>query len=286
MRLRFVSILCVLILAMKDVCFAGTQPESLYQEKKVIVSTIPKSGTHLIKKTCKLLAEYGLIKPDVVVHSGHYAYLPQNKLSGLLNKEVALLGVVRDLRDVSVSEVAWLSHLQNEFHWWYPYWLQLDFDEQLSHVINDNVEDLLPDNSEEIVSHFGLHWSINRLYQLIDADVDRCIIRFEDLIGPKGGGSKEAQMEALYKIATFLGMHSSFEESYATLEVIAENIFGDKVGSEKENITYLVGKESGLGGKIGKWKLYFTDEHIDLFKHWYPTFLVDFGYEEDNDWGL
>ena len=37
-------------------------------------------------------------------------------------------------------------------------------------------------------------------------------------------------------------------------------------------------------GKIGEWKKYFTDENKEEFKKHLGKYLIEFGYEKDDNW--
>src|SRR5581483_4268229 len=85
-------------------------------------------------------------------------------------------------------------------------------------------------------------------------------IRFEDLIGPKGGNSQKVQFETIRKIADQLEIQLSEER----LEEIANNLFGNTWTFRE--------------GKIGAWKKYFKSEHITAFKKIAGKLLINLGY--------
>lgn len=92
------------------------------------------------------------------------------------------------------------------------------------------------------------------------------VCRFEDLVGPCGGGSEERQKEAIRKIAHHLLVPMDEHK----LHLIAHSLFGDTCTFRK--------------GAIGSWKDVFTEKHKELFKERLGKELIALGYEEDNNW--
>ena len=69
------------------------------------------------------------------------------------------------------------------------------------------------------------------------------MVRFEDLVGPGGGGSEEAQRLAVERVAAHLGV----EVGEGTTRAVEEDLFG-------------VGR-TFRRGRIGGWREEFTAEH-------------------------
>jgi len=91
-------------------------------------------------------------------------------------------------------------------------------------------------------------------------------VKFEDIVGPKGGGSLEVQVEAITTIAKHLGVQISEEK---TIE-IANSLFG--------------GTATFRRGIIGSWKEIFTKKQKILFKKHAGQLLIELGYEYNLDW--
>jgi hypothetical protein len=92
-------------------------------------------------------------------------------------------------------------------------------------------------------------------------------IRFEDLIGSKGGGDDAKQIATVKAIAK----HISVELSEERAQEIATNLFG-------------ITKNTFRKGQIGAWKEEFTPEHKKLFKQYGGELLIKLGYEKDLNW--
>jgi hypothetical protein len=91
-------------------------------------------------------------------------------------------------------------------------------------------------------------------------------IRFENLVGPQGGGSQEAQIQTITAIAQHINQPITEYEAI----FYGECIFGGTFSFNK--------------GKIGSWKDYFTPDQRKLFKEHAGQLLIDLGYEKDLNW--
>lgn len=93
-------------------------------------------------------------------------------------------------------------------------------------------------------------------------------VRFENLVGAKGGGSDEAQFEEIKKMAEHIGLKLAPEK----IKEIGENLFG--------------GSKTFRSGQIGGWKKHFTPEMKAAFKKapGANQLLIDLGYEKDENW--
>lgn len=91
---------------------------------------------------------------------------------------------------------------------------------------------------------------------------------FEKLVGPRGGGSYDIQIQEIMNIAK----HINFLITEEQARKIATQLFGG-TGTFRE-------------GKIGAWKKEFSPENLTLFKSNQDNMqmLVDLGYEKDFNW--
>ena len=92
------------------------------------------------------------------------------------------------------------------------------------------------------------------------------VIRFEDLVGPKGGGNAGGQFETVSGCAGWLGRSLSD----ARVAALADELFGFSVTFRR--------------GKIGAWRDAFTPELIALFKEHANWLLLRLRYETGLDW--
>jgi hypothetical protein len=89
-----------------------------------------------------------------------------------------------------------------------------------------------------------------------------CKVSFEELVGPRGGGSRERQAAAVGRIAVFLGADDGHGQDPAA---IADGLFNE-------------GAYSFHRGRIGAWREHFTPEHEKLFEERYGAVLDAYGY--------
>lgn len=118
---------------------------------------------------------------------------------------------------------------------------------------------------------------IRELYEIYEPYLtmdDVCKIRFEDLVGAKGGGIKKQQEVIVKAIADNLNIRLSKD----SLEDICESLYG--ISSEKGKNGYSTFRE----GQVGSWRRYFSEEHKMAFKAAAGDLLIRWGYEKDLNW--
>lgn len=253
--------------------------------------TIPKSGSHLTIKALHLMTG---TTPIWHTHFPSLYYIPFENgflythlcLSPELERNYEDLPLlkkiinIRDLRDVCLSMIH-----QIEKNPWpgmsmdtRQQFKQMSFEEKLSFVINYDY------NTQEVASFApnSLQVSIRQVAEqalFYSMDPKNLVCRYENLVGPLGGGSEEAQRAELNQIAAYLGL-SIPEYQIAS---IADRLYGDE-----ENPFHPFGiprlHSTFSRGKIGSWKLYFTEDHKRCFKEKLGDLLIALGYEEDNSW--
>ena len=93
-------------------------------------------------------------------------------------------------------------------------------------------------------------------------------IKFEDLVGERGGGSLSKQVTSIRAIINHLELRDNISDDMVF--DIAKNSFGTSGTFRK--------------GKIGGWKSTFTSKDIELYKATIIDLLIDIGYESDKNW--
>lgn len=173
----------------------------------------------------------------------------------LLEKpNIKKMALVRDLRDVTVSLAYYLDQVggrqkvAGDGAGQDPYYSLATFEERLNLILtpNNTHNTYLVRNCEEC------------LKALQNPEI--LVVRFEDLVGSRGGGSDQAQQEAILKIVDFMGMRLSD----AALGKIQENLFGSTTTFRK--------------GQIGSWREEFSDQNNFLFEQTFGRFNRAFGY--------
>ena len=246
---------------------------------KVFANGIPNSGTHLLRQTLNLLPTTvprwtyhldenmpGYLDQLKTVRNGQVAtaHLPWSErlLEILTSNGIRILFMIRDLRDVFVSSIYYIVNKAPD-HLLHQYLSSLKSDDERllvsirgvpEHCYPGGVRPKVWDNYVESV----LPW----------LDEPMCLtIRFEDLVGSKGSGSDEKQLETVASIVRHLGI----ELSEKAIEEIAAKSFCTHTRTFRK-------------GQIGDWRNSFTEEHKKVFKEVYGDFLIRLGYEKNQDW--
>lgn len=189
--------------------------------------------------------------------TGHIPF--SMKMANLLEDfGVRSLLILRDPRDVVISHANYVAKKQS--HFLFDDYQKLSKSEQIMHSIigisnyRQDVPLLLniSDRYRSIVP-----WrSVKSNYTTF----------FEKLVGPRGKGSYNDQIEELENISHHLGIKYSLED----LEMISVHLYGGTATFQK--------------GTIGNWKNYFSDEHKHAFKDIAGDLLIELGYENNNNW--
>lgn len=229
-----------------------------YRNQKLYVNSIPKSGTHLLLKCLKLLTgretinissaldeEYELPgNPDNSIFYFHANYTP-HAIQELEKNGYKGLFIYRDPRDQLVSNYYWILRPEHKnLHNFY---------------CNTYCSDLLITLITQIKDYYQRYLPWKDLTSF-------CGVKFENLIGAKGGGSRNHQIMEIQKIAQHIGLPLND----SILDNCIDNLYG-------ETITF-------REGKIGSWKNVFTEEHKNYFKEKAGDLLITLGYETDLNW--
>ena len=167
--------------------------------------------------------------------------------------------ILRDPRDVVVSSAAYLAarpnhHLSGRF-------TTLDEEER----ILASITGLPSDNGRAGLRSIG-----ERMRSVLPWTTDPSVYvtRFERLVGPRGGGSVQAQVCEIRNIAAHVGV--SLGE--AQVHDLAAGLFG--------------GTGTFRKGQIGGWRQVWTARHVEAAKPQLDDLLIQLGYESTADWGL
>lgn len=262
-----------------------------------IVNSLPKSGTHLLKKIIsqfpgmvagdlhlgprRSLVEtdgtddaipIGVGRPRMMsrarmrstlkglkagsVVTGHLPYA-EGMASLLRELSVKMVSIIRDPRDVAVSQVNYVLHdPENPLRGHYQ---ELSESERIMAAIvgirQQGDGPVLLNLRERLES--VLRWRIEPQNRLTS---------FERLVGPHGGGSRTDQVQEIDAIARHLGLNLAAQE----IESVADAAFG--------------GTATFSGGVIGRWREHFTEEHKRACKELVGELLIELGYERDLKW--
>lgn len=193
----------------------------------------------------------------------HWAYTPRFE-HFLQYFQTSNLLMMRDPRDMVVS-FAFMVHKSREGQ-------TADLEKVIIDLITGKQQYYLP-WAVEIQQVYPLLWELGlykfyRLYMPFIKSNNFLVVRFEDLIGERGGGSAQKQIEIIKKI----GRHIRVASDDATVKSIIDRLFG--------------GTWTFREGQTGSWKKYFTPAIKTAFKRDKELLklLVDLGYENDTEW--
>ena len=257
----------------------------------VVCNSYPKSGTHLLyqilysipglKKWDDIVSVQALCgimntdshlrwkvgsAPDGSIVRSHLMHC-EEVLAALEEFSCKTLFIYRDLRDVAVSHARWVTKEERIFL--HDIYKGSDsFDEQLMHSIK-GVPVGNPFGSNVSQPDIGTDFA---RWQGWISDPNVCAVKFEDLVGDRGGGSEARRLELVEQILDYLGIDLFTEQIKAR--------FASNVLNPEESHTF----RKGGKGSIGGWSTRFNDEHKQAFKEVAGQTLIDLGYEKDLNW--
>ncbi|OGT46428.1 MAG: hypothetical protein A3F17_08580 [Gammaproteobacteria bacterium RIFCSPHIGHO2_12_FULL_41_15] len=238
-------------------------------ESAVVIFSVPKSGTNLFRKALEFICGCG-------IYASHLQFTDDN-IYLRKHLEIKVIVPLRDPRDVLVSSVyhadiyyrADSETPQHYNHLFDPEipdkpmhytltkefmleWTRASFDEKLMMYMDPEKLPISPLYDFELLDDFITNRPLNTL-----------IVRYEDIIGPLGGGDTVHQKKAVERIANFVGIPFTTNELYANF---SKNIFGDTSTFRK--------------GTIGSWKDHFKPYHTEYFNKIQNGILEKFLYRE------
>ena len=257
----------------------------------IVCNSYPKSGTHLlyqilyslpettkwndivsVQALCGIMNTAAHIRwkigavPDGSIVRSHLMYSEEVR-SILANESCKQLFIYRDLRDVAVSHARWV--LKEPQIFLHDIYTQMSsFDEQLMSTIQ-GVPLGTPFGSNLSQPNIGQDFS--RWAGWID-DPDTLAIRFEDLVGERGGGDEEKRLYIVSQILDHL------EISLSPTKIRSQ--FASHAMNPGESHTFVKGGK----GKIGGWKTFFNQAHQEAFKKVAGHHLIELGYESNLAW--
>lgn len=277
-------------------------------KNRIIVNTVPHSGTHLVATVLELVefkhaktfdwnslsfkkvginwrtsllpenanindsdrkfpvsvASPRLVRVEIIesilkkIQNNKYllSHIPHsNMFEEILNKyNYKGITIIRDPRDMCLSM---LNHIEARPHHLANKYLFENL--QTRHERIKAILDGFSINNEQGERDFG---KVERMYNSMmtwENAENFILLKFEDLVGPKGGGSVQRQHGSIQKILTLLGDQSN------NVAWIAENAFG-KSGTFRK-------------GQLGRWKTEMSLYERKLFKA-HDEFICSLGYDQ------
>jgi hypothetical protein len=183
--------------------------------------------------------------------TAHCIYTPE--LARLFHEGgMRVVCILRDPRDVAVSQMHYLKQLKNHFA--HEEYMALPSDRERL-MVSIRGGELGGQGLQPLAERYGRFLGWERAGGAV-------MVRFEDLVGPEGGGSEEAQRLAVGRVAMHLGV--PVEER--TIGLVGESLFGAGRTFRK--------------GQIGGWREEFTAEHEQALEEAAGPLLAELGYQE------
>lgn len=239
---------------------------------KVLVNSFPKAGTHLLTAALQKLPR--------LIHSGHYlqwdSFIHGTVAKGLVDLDLSSLArtweripngqmafahfpflqgldteleawgvrtvvMIRDPRDVVVSQTHYVANRPD--HPLYARY-RADFSSDEARLMA-SITGFPEKNGNDGLASIGAR--LEAFEGWLSA-TGVLVCRFEDLIGPRGGGSHAEQIQAVQDIAR----HVERPLSYKRAEKLADQIFSPRSATFRT-------------GQIQQWKRVFTENHQRAF---------------------
>jgi len=193
--------------------------------------------------------------PDGSVVSAHCVYSPGFE-EILHRQDLRMVCILRDPRDTALSHMRYLQ--ERPRHPAFGEYMSLSDDhERLMYSIRGGWLGDYPLESLDARYRRFLDWKHKAGAELV---------KFEELVGPGGGGSEASQREATRRVADHLGIELDEDR----LEEICGGLFGQGRTFRK--------------GQSGGWREGFAPEHEAAAREVAGPLLVELGYEEGLDW--
>jgi len=251
----------------------------LNAEGKVLLTAIPKCGTHLVGRLITIITgkswmvgrDNMLYLSDKTINEFNATpnvFLGTHAVASLGNIEKVKKGnykgifVYRDPRDSVVSFAYYIAKLRENW----PELSQRPLDDIIMEVIT-NVASVRSYNQESIWNMPDLQ-SFTDIYSLFDAYsgwMEQPFMhgtKFEKFVGPR-----DALLNEIINIARHLDIEMDLNKA----EEVAVELFSEPTQTFRK-------------GVAGEWKTHFNEEHKKVFKRVAGQLLINLGYEKDLNW--
>jgi len=250
-----------------------------------VIHSIPKCGTHFIERTVRLMTSHGIVhryilkaKLEEACANNKVARSVQpfdKRLLETLKKTNHLcLAMHRDPRDALISHIFYMrnypknptgDNTKRDFFTVGPEFDTLPFEKQLDALImgNKHADSYIKFYKERIgwaLSGFALP------------------VKFEDLLGAKGGGSDEVQHKIVKKIDRYLKTNLSPD----ALQYVLDNMYEEQ--GNRGNPEYMVEGKAYKRSATGNWKVFLNPKQKKIIKKMIGKELIQLGYEKDYKW--
>jgi hypothetical protein len=244
---------------------------------RVLANSLPKAGTHLLTGLLQRL-------PDMTYSGVHITLADRPRLPRILGRVrdaryvsahlpaapdiVRLLDelqyrcvfILRDPRDAAVSDVHYILRFPQ-----HPLHARLHALPGMSQRLTAVIEGL-PDVRDRLALMEPMSQRLRDYLGWLEVP-GALTVRFEDLVGPNGGGDERRQLAAVRAVAEHVGRPLSEGQA----RELASAIWSPRSSTFRR-------------GGIGEWREHFEAEHVELTKAALGDALIQLGYETDDRW--
>jgi tetratricopeptide (TPR) repeat protein len=252
----------------------------------VVVSSVPKSGTILLRNLLKSIlgdslvipsnsfirplatSEYLLSLPSLTnrVYVGHIWY--SEDLSKKLSS-IPKIVLIRDPRDNVVSYTHFMDRIAKDvFGNQEEYWSKKDWEEKLSTMIFGL--NTRPGWNSRVMSEYPSIFNNYLNYALKWVGSDTFLVRYEDIIGTRFGGNDKTVIKTMKSIMDIIGVQ------------IDEETLAGRIAQGSDHTK----SDTFRSGDKGNWRQEFMPHHINQMKAVCPTLVSILGYELDENWSF
>jgi|tagenome__1003787_1003787.scaffolds.fasta_scaffold20814125_2 hypothetical protein len=232
-------------------------PDIRFSGLHVVFSELDTHGAAAERRTAAFRKEVRKLRPSQYM-TGHVVHRPE-LAEELRFRGVRTVHVIRDPRAVVVSAAMYLrSNSRLALH---PTVMRRYADDNalFTAVITGFEAD--PDGPAAGRGYVGLRERLDSFLGWT-TEPDNLLLRYEDLIGPRGGGDPRVQYDAITGALAFLGLSSRVADP----EGLADQVFSTKSATFRS-------------GQIDGWKAHLTEEHRALIAETCGQQLAQLGYE-------
>lgn len=215
---------------------------------------------HFMRQS-ELEAIYGVMRPGEYLRASHIMY--SDAMRRLMERYgLAMVLMIRDPRDVVVSQVHYtMKAVGNPLHAYYT---------QTLGSFEDRVVASITGSSHLLIGGDTQHVSIAQRFAAVAPWREQpCTleVRFEDLVGERGGGSAGRQRRVVESVLRHVGLAAE-----------------EAVVNEVSRATFSEDSPTFRAGRTGAWREAFTPKLKTIFKEIAGQTLIDYGYARDFDW--
>jgi sulfotransferase 6B1 len=255
----------------------GLRPEAIkgrFSGPKVLLNSIPKSGTHLLETVVEqipMLRHFGGRTLRTSIYSSpqacyrrignlskgefapaHLAF-DESLFDIIKQNNIKVLMMARDPRDIIVSNEHYITNI-DKTHEHHQYLSSLPSSEA-------RIEALIKGFNNNGIIYPSIA-TLFASYQKWTEQPEVFCLKFEDLIGEKGGGSLLKQRETVEKLIQYLGIELKKEE----VDNICDKTFSTKSSTFRK-------------GKIGSWEDSISKKQLEMLRQDAYTIMKSYGYE-------